>query len=195
MNKSPACPVPFRISTRDSLKCRLRRRAPLLVWLGVLAAALPLYLRQESGLTVTGVAEEIRYSVASESAGRLQRLAVTLNEDVSRGQIVAIFETDGLRLQLQAAQAELERLAHELVREQTRWEFDAAGQEAEQLTNLRRFAPRCLEHPPGAPRRPGRSGGKPYQPAGPGAQPGPVAPARGERPDLRGGVGRGPHRL
>lgn len=123
-----------------SRKLRLRRLTPLLVWIGVLLMAVPLYFRQSGGGTVTGFAQETRYSVASENAGRLARLEVTLNQDVTAGQIVAYFENDEILLQLREARAELERLSDELGREKAMWDLDAAGQQVDQQTNLRRFA-------------------------------------------------------
>lgn len=122
------------------LKLKLQRRMPLLVWLGALMVALPLYLRQEVGITVKGFANETRFNVSSEQDGRLRRLEVKLNQDVSQGQIVASFADDEILLQLQEARAELERLSLELGRERALWDLDAAGQQVDQQTNLRRFA-------------------------------------------------------
>jgi multidrug resistance efflux pump len=122
------------------MKLRLRRLTPLLVWVGVLLLATPLYFRQVGGGTVTGFAREVRYSVSPEAAGRLNRLEVKLNQDVIAGQIVASLEDDDVRLQLREARTELDRLARELGRERAMWELDAAGQQVDQQTNLRRFA-------------------------------------------------------
>ena len=63
------------------LKLRLRRLTPLLVWVGVLMLAAPLYFRQVGGGTVTGFAREVRYSVAPEAAGRLNRIEAKLIEE------------------------------------------------------------------------------------------------------------------
>lgn len=126
--------------TPRRLKLRLRRLTPLLVWVGVLLVATPLYFRQVGGGTITGFAREVRYSVASETAGRVNRLEVKLNQEVVAGQIVASLETNEVLLQLREARAELDRLAHELGRERAMWELDAAGQQVDQQTNLRRFA-------------------------------------------------------
>ena len=130
----------FQILTRCRAIIRRRRLGPLLVWVGVLMVVVALYVRQEAGGNLTGYAREIRYGVASETAGRLQRLEVTLNQDVSRGQIVASFEEKKLLLQLEEARTELNRIANELGRERALWELNAAGQQVDQQTNLRRFA-------------------------------------------------------
>ncbi len=122
------------------LKTRLRRLTPLLVWLGVLILAIPLYLRQVEGGSVTGFAREVRYNVASETAGRLNRVEVKLNQDVSQGQIVATLGDDEALLQLREARTELDQLSHQLGREKAIWELNAAGQQVDQQTNLRRFA-------------------------------------------------------
>jgi len=131
---------PPRILRRDRLKLRFRRLRHLLVWLGVLVVTVALYLRQERGFVVQGFAAETRYSVASETTGRLQRFVVALNEEVHQGQIVASIADDELLLQLQEARTELQRLTHELGRERALWDLDAAGQQVDQQTNLRRFA-------------------------------------------------------
>lgn len=131
---------PLNNFTSRIVKLRLRRLTPLLVWTGVLMMALPLYFRQNGGGTVTGFAQKTSYSVASEQAGRLARLEVTLNQDVTAGQIVASFENDEVLLQLREARTELERLSDELGREKAMWDLDAAGQQVDQQTNLRRFA-------------------------------------------------------
>ncbi len=113
---------------------------PLIVWAAVLIVTATLYMRRIEGIAVTGFAEEVRYSIASEITGRLQRLEVRLNEDVVSGQIVASFEDGDLLLQLQEAQAELHRLQFELERERALYEFNSAGQQVDQQTNMRRFA-------------------------------------------------------
>ena len=117
-----------------------RRMLPLIVWAAVLIVTATLYMRRIEGIAVTGFAEEVRYSIASEITGRLQRLEVRLNEDVVSGQIVASFEDGDLLLQLQEAQAELHRLQFELERERALYEFNSAGQQVDQQTNMRRFA-------------------------------------------------------
>ena len=122
------------------LKIRLRRLTPLLVWVGVLILATPLYLRQVGGGSVTGFAREARYCVAPETAGRLDRIEVKLNQDVTSGQVVASLDDDEVMLQLREARTELEQLAHHLGREKAMWQLNAASQQVDQQTNLRRFA-------------------------------------------------------
>lgn len=133
-------PDPSRALDASRRKLFFRRRISLLVWVGVLLVAVPLYIRQEAGLTVTGFAQETRYSIASERGGRLRRIEVGLNQEVSRGQIVASLADDEARLQLQEARAELDRLSNELGRARALGDFDAAGRQADQQVNLLRFA-------------------------------------------------------
>ncbi len=140
MDESVNRPGPSRLSARYRMKRYIRRPIPLIVWGLVLIGTAALYIRQEVGISVTGYAEEIRYSIAPEATGRLQRLEVFLNQQVIRGQIVASFEDEELLLRLQEAGTELDRLAFELGRESALWELDAAGQQVDQQTNLRRFA-------------------------------------------------------
>lgn len=116
------------------------RLPSVMIWFAALVAATILYLRQETGITVTGFAAEIRYSVASESMGRLKSLEVSLQQPVRRGQIVAALDDEVLRLELREARLELERLKLELGREEALWELGAIGQQTDQQTNLRRFA-------------------------------------------------------
>ena len=127
-------------TTRRLMKRRLRRRAPALVWFLVLITTVALYVRQNTGIAVMGFAAETRYGVAPETAGRLQQLDVELDQNVSRGQIVAVVSNEDLLLQLREARLERERLAQELGREKALWDLDAAGLQVDQQTNLRRFA-------------------------------------------------------
>lgn len=131
---------PSGIPERELRMHRLRRRTPLLVWVAVLIVTGLLYQRQEAGHGVTAFAAEVRRDVAAESAGRLEHLAVKLNQKVAAGQIVATFDRGHLLLQLQEARAELQRLVNELGRQKALWEIEAAGHRTDQLTNLRRFA-------------------------------------------------------
>jgi len=131
---------PFRIPLWRRVWRNFMRLPPLLVWGAALAVALLLYLKQERGIRVVAFASEISYTVAPEVTGRLKRLDVNLNQDVVRGQIVAILDDDELLLDLNEARMELNRLKLELGREEALWEINAAGQETDQQTNLRRFA-------------------------------------------------------
>lgn len=126
--------------TKNIIRCRKRRMLPIIVWGVVLIVTAVLYIRQTDGIAVTGFAEEVRYSIAPEITGRLQRLEVRLNDDVIAGQIVASFEDDDLLLRLQEAQAELHRLQYDLERERALYEFSSAGQQVDQQTDMRRFA-------------------------------------------------------
>jgi len=123
---------------------RIRRRLlllpPLLIWLAAFVGAAILYVRQEQGLTVTGFASEIRYSVAPESSGRLKSLEVSCGDEVCQDQFVARLDDTDLLCELQAARMELERLRGELGRQKALWELSAAGQQTDQQANLRRFA-------------------------------------------------------
>ena len=131
---------PAGIPERELRLRRLRRRTPLLVWVGVLIVTGLLYQRQESGHGVTAFAAEVRRDVAAVAAGRLEHLAVGPNQTVAPGQIVATLDRGHLRLQLQEAQAELQRLVNELGRQRALWALEAAGHRTDQLTGLRRFA-------------------------------------------------------
>jgi multidrug resistance efflux pump len=111
-----------------------------LVWGAILIVVVGLYFKRMGGVSVTGFSEEIRYNVAPEITGRLQRLEVRLNQKVTSGQIVASFEDGDLLLQLQEARTELHRLGFELDREKALYKFNAAGQQVDQQTNMRRFA-------------------------------------------------------
>jgi len=126
--------------SRDRLKIRLRRSRPLLVWLLVLSVALVLYARREGGIVVAGVAEEIRYEVASTTDGRLDALHVIRNQAVTRGQMVASLDAEALRLELREARAELSRLTAELASETLLLAEDIEGRRLDRQVDLRRFA-------------------------------------------------------
>jgi multidrug resistance efflux pump len=140
MATPPRDSVPFRIPFRHRVRRRLRRLPALIIWSAALAGAVVLYIRQEQGITVTGFADEVSYMVAPEEAGRLKRLEVEVDQEVTRGQIIASIENGGLLLELSEARTELDRLAFELGREEALWKLSAAGQQTDQQTNLRRFA-------------------------------------------------------
>ncbi len=128
--------IPF----RHRLRRHLLRLPHVLVWSAALIGALVLYGRQEQGLVLTGFAGEVRYHVAPEVTSRLERLEVSLGQEVTPGQVVAFLDDAELLLDLQEARAELERLSLEIGREKALWELQAAGQRVDQQTNLRRFA-------------------------------------------------------
>lgn len=138
--KKSRTPARFRIPLWRRIRRHLLRFPPLLIWLAALVGAGTLYLRQEQGLTVTGFASEIRYSVAPEVAGRLNSLEVRLGDEVRQGQPIARLDDSSLLFELQEARVELERLRLELGRERALWELSAAGQQTDLQTNLRRFA-------------------------------------------------------
>lgn len=129
---------------RIPLWYRLRRHfmrlPPLLIWLAAIVGAGILYLREEQGLTVTGFAGEIRYSVAPGIAGRLDHLEVDIGQDVRRGELIARLDDSTLLFELEEARVELERLKLELGRQKALWDLSAAGQRTDLQTNLRRFA-------------------------------------------------------
>lgn len=131
---------PPRIPPRLRMKLHRRRLTPLFVWLAVLIVAVAIQIRKGGGLRVTGFAEEVRYAVAAETAGRLERLAVERNATVFRGQVVAAFEAADLRLRLREARAELDRLADELDRDRTLRELAAAELRADRRMDRRRLA-------------------------------------------------------
>ncbi len=137
---SPGGSLPFSESNRERLLRRLRRHSSLLVWAAVLIVTVMLFQHRRHGAAVTGFAVETRYDVAGETAGRLETLAVDINQNVVRGQVIASFAGEDLMLDLREARAELDRLACELEREGAMWDLDASGQQVEQQTNLRRFA-------------------------------------------------------
>lgn len=129
----------FQIPLRHRLRLRMRRFAPLLVWVVIALSVIPLYIRQESTGSLTGFATEMRYSAAAEQGGRLKRMEVELNQDISCGQIIAAFENEAVILQLQAARGELERLIHELAREEALAGLGTAELQIGQKMNMRRF--------------------------------------------------------
>lgn len=123
-----------------ALRSRSRPWPPLLVWSLALIATLFLYVRQEAGLTVVGIAAEVRYGVAATIAGRLETLQVQQNQFVEQGQIIAALDDGELLLDLHAARLELDRLSAESGRQKASWEFDATGQQLDRQRNLREFA-------------------------------------------------------
>lgn len=125
---------------RYRLKLSIQRRTPLLIWVGVLILTVGLFVRQEQGVKVMGVAMATSFNVAPETTGRLHRLEVRLNQDVQAGQIVASLDDRQLRLELSQVQAELERLAHQLGRERSLWNLEASGQLSDIQTNIGRFS-------------------------------------------------------
>ncbi len=133
-------PARFRIPLWCRVKRHLLRFPPFLIWLAALAGAGMLYLREEQGLTLTGFADEIRYSVAPGVAGRLATLEVRFGQEVRRGEMIARLDDSALLFELEEARVELERLRLELGREKALWELSAAGQQTDLQTNLRRFA-------------------------------------------------------
>lgn len=128
------------VTIRRGLKSRLLRHRTLLVWLAALSAALVLYARRESGIYVVGYAAEIRYELTATSAGRLDDLYVSRNQEVTRGQLVASLNPEALLLELQEARLELRRIAGELGRETELLSSDASGERLARQTDLRRFA-------------------------------------------------------
>lgn len=139
MNR-PSSPVDSGIPSRYRLQRRLKDSVPLIVWALAAISAVTLYVHQEQGPVVTGIAAEVSYSVAPLTTGRLHSLEVSLHQDVSSGQIVASLDDEALMLRLQEAKAELQRLRFDLEREGALWLLDSAGQQNDQQDDLRRFA-------------------------------------------------------
>ncbi len=131
---------PFVISPRQRMRRHIRRFTPLLVWTLVLIITIALQLRQVQGSSLTGYAEEIRYSVAAEAAGRLAMLEVDINQEVRLGQIIASFDSEELLLQLEECRIELDRLAGVLQRERALLEIDSLGRRIDREADLRRYA-------------------------------------------------------
>ena len=121
-------------------RVRLQRTVPLVFWLAGCAAVVWLFDRQHPGLTTTGYARAVQYSVASEVPGRIDMLMVGLHDRVEEGQVVASLDSSTLELDLQAAQTELKRLGAELERQAQLEAVAAASDEESQINRLRRFA-------------------------------------------------------
>lgn len=122
------------------MKVRFQRAVPLVVWLMGCGAVVWMFDQQHAGLTTTGYARAVQYSVASELPGRVSTLLVGLHDQVEQGQVLASLDSSQLELELQSAQGELKRLSAEFQRQTQLENVSAEGQVENRINRLRRFA-------------------------------------------------------
>lgn len=131
---------PFRIPLRYRAQRTVRRVVPLLFWTACLVFCVFLWQRQSFRSDVAGLAQEMRYGVSPIVKTRLQSLEVTLHERVNKGQLLAIFDDQALRGQLETARAELRRLRDDLTRERGLQATRTSDSLGKHTAELRRFA-------------------------------------------------------
>lgn len=90
------------------------RSAPVVVWLGAIAATLWLLPHARPRSPIAGFVETQRYGVTTPTDGLLQTLVVDVNGKVQAGQVLGRLAADDLQLQLASARFELERLRADL---------------------------------------------------------------------------------
>lgn len=98
---------------RPSLTRRIRaggRKAiPVVVWLGAIAAIV--WLRYgPAGTAFPGMVDAARAHVAAQDDGRIASVLIERHQMVTRGQLLARLDDEPLRLRLQQARLQLERL-------------------------------------------------------------------------------------
>lgn len=105
-------------SRRISLSKRLSRAAraavPLAVWLGAIAGVVALLPHHRAAGLVHGVVESQRATVTPAVEGRIAAVLVDRHERVRAGQVIARLSDDVVRLRLQRARLEMDRLRADL---------------------------------------------------------------------------------
>ncbi len=99
-----------RPSSRQIHRWRLRRifsQWPLLVWLGLAALCLVLYLRSTQYGIITGTVQSVHHDAAPLQVARVKDLYVDIGSHVTNGQVVAQMDTMLVDTQLAEAEANL----------------------------------------------------------------------------------------
>jgi HlyD family secretion protein len=88
---------------------RLRALLCVTVWLGAAGAAVWLYRQTGGMLDAVAIAQAKEYRVSPAQIGRLIALEVTEGQLVTPGQVLARFDTERIRQEISAAEAQFER--------------------------------------------------------------------------------------
>lgn len=120
----PWTPSRPRPTLRQRLRHAVRRLVPVTVWLGAVAAIV--WLRHgPAGTAFPGMVDAARAHVAAQDDGQIAAVLVERHQAVARGQLLARLDDEPLRLRLQQARQQLERL-----------QADRRAQEAELTADL-----------------------------------------------------------
>lgn len=93
-----------------------RKVLPLVLWLGLVAAAFFTWRSMGAGQAVRGFAEAIPFRLASLEPARVEAVLVRLGDHVSAGQVVAVLDARALDGELRAAEAEKARVLGEIAK-------------------------------------------------------------------------------
>ncbi|MBN1804652.1 MAG: HlyD family efflux transporter periplasmic adaptor subunit [Sedimentisphaerales bacterium] len=139
----------MKITSPTSYLFRLHRHIlSIVVWLCAIACIVVLFTRRSQRFEVLGIARGQIRQIASTSTGRLKSVPVQLFEQVQAGQTLAIVDTvldneqlleADLKSQLDAAIAEIEHLAAQLVPLQDTMLAAESDREMNRITEMRRF--------------------------------------------------------
>jgi multidrug resistance efflux pump len=134
---------------REEKQYHLRHLIPIAVWLMAVAFVLWLFHVRSQRLEVVGIARGQIRQVASDAAGRIQKIGVELFQPVKAGQTVAVIDTlldnqqmleEELRAQLNTVTAEIQHLTAQLVPTEEDVLARASDLENTRANNERRFS-------------------------------------------------------
>ncbi|MEE9297353.1 MAG: HlyD family efflux transporter periplasmic adaptor subunit [Phycisphaerae bacterium] len=123
---------------------RLRRGllagTPVMVWCVAIVAALYLHQRSSVSGTVLGFADDQPVTLAHLEPGVVREVHVRLYDTVARGHVLVTMDASAERIQLRVVEADVERLAAEVLAEKARLEASNSWSTADVEDLARRFA-------------------------------------------------------